>query len=556
MGEMAYEASCYEYQPERDSARIDFWVANMEHGWPPFTPAGVWNFCHANEIGAQWGAAKICLPSTKGFAPVMVNGCLYQTPLLVTDEEERKQREVVFRERIKPWIEDYDRLWGEIVSELKGYYDRLFPVDLEALSNIELVDHLEEVMHVVRRMWKLHFYSLYVNYLLYGLFEDMCRTLLGIDDTHPLFHKLIAGEQNELEKTDRMLWQLSRRVSELALADLFMTTPDAKVVSKLEGTNAGRQWLREFGDFLNKRGWRMPRAMEIASKPWAEDPTMPITHVKQFLSRGEDFDFDEERQRVLQESKRASEDVLSRIPEGQRDWFRTLMSLAKKASAFGPNHTFWMDHPGSCLLRKAYIECGKRLAKAGAIDDSKDAVYLIPDEILATVIVPERFDYHAIVERRKELREKSLKMEHPPIFGKIGFAEAAPLVAQDVILSKTAIGSVPVAKPKLKADLYGVCGAPGIAEGTARVVFSLEEISKVQPGDILVTISTNASWTPVFSIIRGAVIDRGGSLCHAAIVGREIGIPVVINTFEGTKKIKTGQKIRVNADLGVVHILR
>jgi phosphoenolpyruvate-protein kinase (PTS system EI component) len=57
-------------------------------------------------------------------------------------------------------------------------------------------------------------------------------------------------------------------------------------------------------------------------------------------------------------------------------------------------------------------------------------------------------------------------------------------------------------------------------------------------------------------LISGAVIDRGGSLSHPSIVGREFGIPVVINVFEGTTKIKTGQRIRIDANQGTVHILR
>ena len=56
-------------------------------------------------------------------------------------------------------------------------------------------------------------------------------------------------------------------------------------------------------------------------------------------------------------------------------------------------------------------------------------------------------------------------------------------------------------------------------------------------------------------MIRGVVVDRGGSLSHAAIVGREYGIPVVMNVFEGTTKIRSGQQIRIDANLGTVYIV-
>jgi pyruvate,water dikinase len=107
----------------------------------------------------------------------------------------------------------------------------------------------------------------------------------------------------------------------------------------------------------------------------------------------------------------------------------------------------------------------------------------------------------------------------------------------------------------LKADLYGVCGAPGVAEGPARVVLTYEHLGEVKPGEILVAPTTGPSWTPVFGIIKGAVVDRGGTLSHASVVGREHGIPVAIQVFEGTKKITTGQRIRVNGTEGTVYIL-
>jgi phosphoenolpyruvate synthase/pyruvate phosphate dikinase len=97
-----------------------------------------------------------------------------------------------------------------------------------------------------------------------------------------------------------------------------------------------------------------------------------------------------------------------------------------------------------------------------------------------------------------------------------------------------------------------------VAEKGERIAISMPNVTvgrQIKEGDILVAASTSPSWTPVFSLISGAVVDRGGSLSHAAIVGREYGIPVVINTFEGTQKIKEGQRIKIDANLGAVYLL-
>jgi phosphoenolpyruvate-protein kinase (PTS system EI component) len=62
-------------------------------------------------------------------------------------------------------------------------------------------------------------------------------------------------------------------------------------------------------------------------------------------------------------------------------------------------------------------------------------------------------------------------------------------------------------------------------------------------------------WTPIFSIVSGLVTDVGASLSHAVIVARENGVPAVVGTHEATCKIKTGDRIRVDADKGCVYIL-
>jgi len=117
------------------------------------------------------------------------------------------------------------------------------------------------------------------------------------------------------------------------------------------------------------------------------------------------------------------------------------------------------------------------------------------------------------------------------------------------------LGISPLPKPELKADLYGSPANPGVVEGLARVILSEDHLSEIQPGEILVASETMQSWTPVFGKIKAAITDSGGLLSDAVIVGREYGLPVVVGTIEATKKIKTGQRIRVDGDRGHVYIL-
>jgi pyruvate,water dikinase len=105
-----------------------------------------------------------------------------------------------------------------------------------------------------------------------------------------------------------------------------------------------------------------------------------------------------------------------------------------------------------------------------------------------------------------------------------------------------------------RAPITGLGVSPGIAEGLARVVHEPGE-SELEPGEILVCHTTDPSWSAYFMLAAGVVIDIGGPLSHGAIVARELGIPCVINTSDGTRRLRTGDRIRVDGGTGRVERL-
>ncbi len=84
---------------------------------------------------------------------------------------------------------------------------------------------------------------------------------------------------------------------------------------------------------------------------------------------------------------------------------------------------------------------------------------------------------------------------------------------------------------------------------------SPEEGNQLQPGEILVNITTNVGWTPLFPHGAAIVTDVGAPLSHAAIVARELGIPAVAGCFNATSTLKTGDRIRVDEGQGSVEIV-
>jgi len=87
------------------------------------------------------------------------------------------------------------------------------------------------------------------------------------------------------------------------------------------------------------------------------------------------------------------------------------------------------------------------------------------------------------------------------------------------------------------------------------VILRADAQERVQPGEILVAPLTDPGWTPYFIPAAGIVMDLGGQLTHGSIVAREYGIPAVANVGSATRRIKTGQMIRVDGNCGVVTII-
>jgi phosphohistidine swiveling domain-containing protein len=548
-----------EFDEKIDLEKSPAWFLDATHSVPPWTPMFGWfwiNFCRH---GMQYGAEKLSLPTVKGWDWRFKNGGGYLTLNLVTSEEERKEREAKFREAIRPFIDDFDKLWGGFVDEMMGLYSQLRSCDVETASNTELLQNFEDTIVACRRMWEIHMYMMYGVYTAFILFENVCKDTLGIDDTNPTFHKLLRGFDNKVFQVDKALWQFAQKAGEAGISDVILNQKADEALSALRENEAGKKWLAELQELLDEDGWRMQRMAEINMPSWVEDPAPAIASVKYFLKKGGEFDLDEERKNLAREREETAKEVIEKIPEDQRTWFQALLGLAQRAGSFSEEHNHYLDLYTHALMRRSCLAIGKKMAAAGAVDDPEDTFFLMPDEIRAVAIVPNGFNYRPIVDRRRQEWEGWCKTENPPAILKEGFTmdDAMGVLVQsnDPIALKVVVGSMPVPDPELNADLYGICGSAGVAEGPARVILDEAQLDEVQPGDILVAISTAPSWTPVFGLLKGVVVDRGASLSHSAIVSREYGIPCVINVFEGTKKITTGQRIRVDGDKGVVYIL-
>ena len=105
----------------------------------------------------------------------------------------------------------------------------------------------------------------------------------------------------------------------------------------------------------------------------------------------------------------------------------------------------------------------------------------------------------------------------------------------------------------LEVLIKGLGASPGLASGTVKVILSLDELDKVQDGDVMVTTMTTPDMVPAMKRATGIVTDEGGVTCHAAIISRELGIPCVVGTGDATTTLKENDEVTADGKKGLVY---
>jgi len=555
-----YGVTRFEFDEKDDLKSYTVFLADVVHGRPPWRPLflidswGQWVY-----RAVQRAAEQLSLPTTKGWDARYINGYPYLA-VIETTEKEAKKREPMFRKRIRPYIEDFNAIWEErkadMMSTYKGLKQRygLKKYDgIKKLSNVDLLDLFDDYMQVNRKQWDIHMEFMVPAYYLFGLFEQMCSELLGFGYTDPLFARLMAGFDSMVFRFNKEIWRLGNRAVEQGFEELFRTTKDDEVLlAKLEESEAGRKWLKEYYDFLEVHGWRNERMLDWATPSWIEKPRLGIPLIKVAITSGGTYTIEERREEAVRERREAEKEVLGRVPAEQRGWFEALMKAAQKAGYWSEDHNYYLDLYCNGVGRWITREIGRRFAEAGVIDDPEDVYFLVADEVEKALIPMGKNKLHHQVDVRKKEWQGYLKVAPKSYYGNIDLVQE--ILRKDPVISVAT--SVPVVREDVKADLYGAASSPGVVEGIARVILTEDKLAELKSGEILVAPGTSAPWTPAFEIVKGVVTDGGGALSHAVILAREYGIPSVTGCLEATNKIKTGDRVKVDGDLGVVYILR
>ncbi len=245
-----------------------------------------------------------------------------------------------------------------------------------------------------------------------------------------------------------------------------------------------------------------------------------------------------------------------------------MITLAHRVFPYVEGHKFYCEHWYTNLFFNRIRDFGRLLAQHGFFATEEDVFHLTHYELESAIIdlmsswstggAP-RGPKHwpaLVAERRAAIKEWA-KHATPPALGPVPDVIDDPAIVMLWGITRESLDAWLAADSGPPSnEIKGFAASNGVVEGIARVVRSVEEIARLQPGDILVCQVTNPTWAPVFQKIRAAVSDIGGSMSHAAIVAREYGLPAVVGTGNATARIRDGQRVRVDGGRGIVTLLQ
>ncbi len=476
----------------------------------------------------------------------------------------------VFRDRIRRLLEIergdcrwplIERWLGELRPAWEARLSELREVDLAAMSNSDLVDHLVRLRELFVEATQLHD-SIHlldipepVKLLLF------CRDHLGWDTGQAI--QLLCGLSETSTEPARQLNRLARLARQNPAVVELLQENDPDTERRLAGVDA--RFANAFAAYQENFGCRALQ-LDVIEPTLAERPELTLGLLRDQLLRAYDPEAEATAAAERREAAAATarEALCSRADKLAE--FETLLSRAEQTYPLREDNEFHLVSAPLALLRYALLAAARRMVEGGSVELTEDVFFLEWGEVL-DALKTSPGDLRPTVRRRRAERAWVEAHPGPASFGRRP-APPPPLigvpreikenlrvltVAMKLVFAADRVGPRQAAGP---AQLNGIPASAGTYTGTARVIFNESQFGKIRAGDVLVCPTTSPVWSILFPSVGALVTDGGGVLSHPAIIAREYGIAAVVATGIATESIRDGDTVKVDGLQGVVEILR
>ena len=440
--------------------------------------------------------------------------------------------------RTKEWAREAVTLPDLDADERDADRIRLERPPLHALSNSELVSRMRALLPALRRAFFHH--HLVSNAASIGpiVLNRIC-TGVGRPELHL---PLISGLGGVVSAEPSLaIWELSRLVRASPAAGRLMDEDPGGLLASDGSPDGVRATMRAL---LALHGYRGPKEYDIGAPSWEVDPT-PMLRILDAMRRVDDGGSPALRLAALTAERAAAVAEISAVLGPTTEAGRRFETAVRSSALFlaGRERTKRMSTLLINEVRLAALELGARGVAAGAHAAPQAVMMLTGDEIDGYAADPT--SSAGLIDDRQRTHAELARLRPPYTLSRDDLPFTRwPRRAQEHT-PRTANGDV----------LHGMAGSSGTWTGTARVVTDPEHFDRVQPGDVLVSPSSDAAMTPLYLIAGAAVLDIGDITSHGVMISRELGIPCVVSVTDATKRIPDGSTVTVDAATGSVTVI-
>jgi pyruvate,water dikinase len=421
-------------------------------------------------------------------------------------------------------------------------------IDVRGLSDQELADHIAEChSHLIDSFFLHHKYTV-PSILITGDFLAGVQEWTGqaggpalalLRGTSQISHGFCASELREAAA--------SILASESARATLASDGDPNEILEELTADQIAGSGVAAYLDTIRHRcvGY------DVADPSAGEMPEILVETLRAAI-RGA---------AAAPHAEPAESAVRAKVPAEHQAEFDERLAEARLVNRLRDERDAYSDGWATGLARRALLEGGRRLAATGRLLDPEHAVDTTAEEIGALLSGGASPSADEVAARFKFRTTHSTDDAPPTLGGEMSPPPDAILLPAHARRAARAIDAalfnlfVVCQDENTETVLRGLAVNTGTYEGTARLVDSPDEFGRIKQGDVLVTRMTSPYFNVVLPLLGAIVTDRGGQLCHAAIVAREYGIPGIVGTREATAKIADGSRVRVDGSTGEVHVL-
>ena len=452
----------------------------------------------------------------------------------------------VYGEHFADWW--HDRLVPEMERNFEYLEGRLDRADGTSIP--ELATLLEDAIDIHDRHWKIHwmlnFAQLSATLNLRAVMEKVHG---GVDEE--LLGRLQNSASDRNWDSIEALWRMKNEARDDPELRAAFGAGDAKAIAAaLRGSDRGRRFIEErVAPYQREFGWHAVWSHEFIFPTVREEMEPMLELVRGYLDT--DYDYPSAIDAMRRDIEAASTEILDGLEGEALDEMRAANAINLRMAPLTPDHHFYIDQGANAHVRLVLIAIGRKLVEDGRLDRPDDVLFLRYNELRMLIGDPTALDARGIVAERRAERDAAKQVKPRNWVGTVTPSQLAfPYLVNwgypERFYQEASADT---------ATIKGIAGSPGVAEGVARVVMTVDEFDAVRDGDILVCQMTNPAWVVLFTKIAALVTDTGGTTSHPAVLSREFGIPAVIGTSTATHTIRTGDRIRVDGSNGVVEIL-